>query len=116
MITRLINKFHVLRDRHVLRLPPRAANPYLTHIPILLGLARCRPVVSVLEFGCGEISTRAFLDRRYFPDLQCLESYENDAVWAERLQSQIGTEPRLDLHLVNGAVASAVTTVPGPLT
>lgn len=111
MIARLINKFHVLRDRHVLRLPPRAANPYLTHIPILLAMARWRPLAAILEFGCGDISTRAFLDRRYFPKLQRLESYENDGAWAERLSHQIGTEPRLNLHLVDGKVASSVEAI-----
>lgn len=108
MLTRLINKFHTLRDRHVLQLTPRAANPYLTHIPILLSVPRWRSVKAVLEFGCGDISTRAFLDRQYFPDLQRMESFENDAAWAERLRKQIGTEPRLNLHLVAGAVASSV--------
>ena len=111
MISRLINKFHVLRDRHVLRLPPRAANPYLTHIPILLAVARWRPLAAVLEFGCGDISTRALLDLRFFPALQRLESYENDAAWAERLRSSIGTEPRLNLHLVDGAIASSVNAI-----
>ncbi len=108
MLTRLINRFHALRDRHVLCLPPRAANPYLTHIPILLSVSRWRPVKAVLEFGCGDISTRAFLDRSYFPQLQRLESYENDAAWAERLRNLIGHEPRLNLHLVDAAVASSV--------
>ena len=108
MVARLINKFHALRDKHLLRLPPRAANPYLTHIPILLAAARWRPLRAVLEFGCGEISTPAFLDRRYFPQLRRLESYENNATWAERVRHQVGTEPRLNLHLLDGAVASFV--------
>jgi hypothetical protein len=106
MLARLLSKFHALRDRHVLRVPPRAANPYLTHIPILLAAARWRPLAAILEFGCGDISTRSFLDRRFFPQLQRLESYENDAAWADRLRQQVGADPRLNLHFVPGAVAS----------
>lgn len=108
MVARLLNKFHALRDRHVLRVPSRAANPYLTHIPILLAAACWRPLATILEFGCGDISTRTFLDRRFFPQLEWLESYENDAVWAERLRQQVGADPRLNLHFVPGAVASIV--------
>ncbi|MEQ2005887.1 MAG: hypothetical protein ABMA26_03735 [Limisphaerales bacterium] len=111
MLKRLINKFHFLRDRYVLRQPIRAANPYLTHIPILLAVARWRPLTTVLEFGCGDISTRAFLDRRFFPALQRLESYENDAAWAEHLRSSIGNEPRLNLHCVEGAIVSSVDAI-----
>jgi hypothetical protein len=111
MINRLINKFHTLRDQHVLRLPDRAANPYLTHIPILLQVARWRTLSSVLEFGCGEVSTRAFLDERYFPNLQQLVSYENDVNWAKRLQKLLGEDPRLELHLVNGAISSSVEAI-----
>ena len=111
MLTRLINKFHFLRDRLVLRLPPRAGNPYLTHIPILLAAARWRSLAAVLEFGCGDTSTRAFIDRRYFPELRRLESYENDATWAERLRRQIGPEPRLNLQFVDGPISAAVEAI-----
>jgi hypothetical protein len=111
MISRLVHRFHAFRDSKLLRIPPRAANPYQTHIPILFAVARWRPLASVLEFGCGDISTRAFLDRRYFQRLQRLESYENDAAWVERLRRQIGTEPRLNLHFVDGAIASSVDAI-----
>jgi len=108
MLARLTNKFHVLRDRYLLRLPPRAPNPYLTHAPILLAAGRWWRIRRVLEFGCGEFSTKLFLDSRYFPDLQQLESYENDLAWAERIRQQVGVNPRLNLHWVDGPVATAV--------
>lgn len=108
MLPRLINKFHVLRDRYLLRLPARAPNPYFTHVPILLAAGRWWRIRRVLEFGCGEFSTKLFLDSRRFPDLQQLESYENDPVWAERIRQHFGVDPRLNLHLVDGAVAKQV--------
>jgi hypothetical protein len=108
MVARLLNKFHALWDQYVLCVPPRAANPYLTHIPILLAAARWQPLATILEFGCGDISTRTFLDHRFFPQLQRLESYENDTGWAERLRQQVGADPRLNLHFVPGSVASVV--------
>lgn len=108
MIAGLISRLHALRDRHLLRVPPRSENPYLTHIPVLLAVARWRRVTSVLEFGCGEISTRTFLDRRHFPDLQRLVSLENDAAWADRLRQQTAGEPRLQLREVAGPIAPQV--------
>ncbi len=108
MLARLASNFHVLRDRYLLRLPTRASNPYLTHIPILLAAERWWRIQRVLEFGCGEYSTRLFLDSRCFPQLQQLDSYENDPAWAERIREQLGANPLLKLHLVNGPVAKAV--------
>lgn len=108
MFSRLIRKFHTLRDTNVLRMPNRAAEPYLTHIPILLSVPRWRCIGSVLEFGCGAFSTRAFLEREYFPDLERLESYENDPVWAERISERLRGETRLNLNVVNGALCNAV--------
>ena len=108
MLARLINNFHVLRDHYLLRLPARAPNPYLTHIPILMAAGRWWRIRRVLELGCGEFSTKLFLDMRCFPDLQQLDSYENDPAWAERIREQFGANPRLRLHLVEGLVAKAV--------
>lgn len=111
MLERLNIKFHSLLDQYLLRLPPRAAAPYLTHVPVLLAAARWRPLEFVLEFGCGDNSTSAFLNLLLFPQLLRLQSYENDAAWAARIRNQVGPEPRLDLRLLDGAVSSVVKEV-----
>jgi hypothetical protein len=92
-------------------LPDRASNPYSTHVPILLAAARWWPVREVLEFGCGDFSTRAFLNRRCFKELERVESYENDPEWAERIRQELGADPRLRLHPVNGAIADSVSRI-----
>jgi hypothetical protein len=87
--------------------PDRAENPYATHLPVLLALARLLDVKRVLEFGCGDFSTGTFLDRRAFPKLERLESYENDAEWAKRVRDAAQDDPRLDLRVTRGAIADA---------
>ncbi len=111
MLSRFTHKFHSLRDKYILDIPPRAANPYLTHLPILLTAAQWRPLTAVLEFGSGEISTQTFLDRTCFPELVRLESYENDPQWAQCIKNHVGDDTRLHLHMVQGEMASAVNEV-----
>ena len=108
MFDRLLFKIHARIDRHLLHLPPRAKTPFLTHLPILLAAEQWLTLGSVLEFGCGDNSTLAFLKLNIFKNLLHLRSYENDAIWAERIQRQVGPEARLDLRLVEGAVSSIV--------
>jgi len=87
--------------------PSRAVNDYATHIPILVGLASIREIRSVLEFGCGHYSTLTFLDHSAFPQLEKLESIENDISWAEAIQ-QATDDRRWTLNLINGEIASSV--------
>src|SRR5215212_3358405 len=79
---------------------PRARNDYATHVPILIGLARLREIKTVLEFGCGHYSTLTFLNRSAFPDLEKLQSIENDDTWAATVQ-KAASDDRWTLKLVN---------------
>ena len=88
---------------------PRASNDYSTHLPILIGLARIRQIMSVLEFGCGFYSTLTFLNRFAFPDLERLESVENDVSWAQTIRSPVGDDARWTLKLVDGEIADSVS-------
>ena len=88
---------------------PRAENDYATHVPILIGLARMRPIESVLEFGCGHYSTLTFLNRAAFPQLLRLHSIENDAVWSETIQELAKDDERWTLQLAGSHIADAVT-------
>lgn len=86
----------------------RATNDYATHLPILVGLARSVTVRSVLELGCGHYSTLTFLNRDVFPDLQSLDSYETDPVWAATIKASIDTDSRSTLNLVDGLIADSL--------
>ncbi len=88
---------------------PRAQKDYATHLPILIGLASIREIRSVLEFGCGYYSTRTFLNRSAFPDLEKLQSIENDASWAESIKEIAKNDERWMLNLVDGEIADSVT-------
>lgn len=86
----------------------RHANPYATHLPVLLGLARLYPVRRVLELGCGFNSTLTFLNRAAFGNLQSLVSYENDPQWARQVAARAGNDSRLTLHQVAGPIHTVV--------
>lgn len=90
---------------------PRARNDYATHVPILIGLAQIRKIRNVLEFGCGYYSTFTFLNRSAFPDLERLQSVENDAAWAETIRETANDDDRWTLKLVNGEIANAVSSL-----
>lgn len=89
-------------------LPQRAENPYPTHVPVLVGLARLIKVERVLELGCGNYSTPLFLNRNAFPDLIGLDSIDNDPHWADQMAPWIGGDPRGKLTVVTGAISHAL--------
>jgi hypothetical protein len=89
---------------------PRARNDYSTHVPILIGLARLREIRTVLEFGCGYYSTLTFLNRTAFPDLERLQSVENDLEWAETM-TEVAKDDRWTLNHIDGEVADSVATL-----
>lgn len=70
-----------------------------THIPVLLAVAQVWPVTTVLELGAGLISSPTFLDRRVFPDLQRLESWENQRMWWAQVKAAVDHDPRADVRL-----------------
>lgn len=90
---------------------PRAKNDYATHVPVLIGLAGIRRVERVLELGCGNYSTRTFLNRSVFPDLKELLSLENDPLWARTMRLNVAADRRCSIAFTSGAVADAVASM-----
>ena len=68
-----------------------------SHRPALIALARFLPIHSVIEFGAGQYSTRLFLDRKHFPLLTSLTSFEHEKDWAEKVRTD---DPRHTLHVM----------------
>lgn len=93
--------------------PPaaRAAEPYGTHVPVLIGIARQVHVRTVLELGCGRYSTPTFLDRAAFPDLEQLHSFESDATWREEVLALNEGDPRLEITLVSMKMAAVISSL-----
>jgi hypothetical protein len=79
---------------------PRAPIPAVTHLPVLMGLARLYPVRRVLEFGAGKFSTLSLLDRSLFPDIEAVHSYETSPEWLALVQEKANGDPRLSLELI----------------
>jgi hypothetical protein len=91
-------------------LPPRARNDYATHVPVLIGVAGIRKVERVLELGCGNYSTKTFLNRSAFPHLKELRSLENDPVWAKTMR--LGVEDsRCTIVFTGGPIAESLSTL-----
>ena len=104
---RALRKMHTFYNRtptamavFLSRLPKRSDLDFATHIPVLVGLSRLLNVRKVLELGCGQYSTLTFLDRRAFPDLISLDSYESDAAWFAQMQLMTA-DRRLALRLTS---------------
>ena len=92
-------------------LPPRARNDYATHVPVLIGLAGLRKIERVLELGCGNYSTRTFLNGSVFPHLKELRSLENDPLWARTMSLGVASDPRCTIEFTSGPMADAVSTL-----
>lgn len=99
-------------SRAIRRTPERHANPYATHVPVLLALGQAAPIRRVAEFGCGIYSTLTFLDRTAFPALVALDSFESDPAWSEQVVAAAAGDPRLRLTVVPAAIGDYVAQVP----
>ena len=97
LVRRLPGVWSVARRFRTLLFPPpnRAVEDYATHLPVLIGLAQLVPIRHVIEFGCGEYSTIAFLKRAVFPHLVSLQSFETDDSWLSKVSALAGEDPRL---------------------
>jgi len=71
------------------------ANKHQRHghiVPVLRSINSLYTVTQALEFGCGLFSTSTLLDKKYFPELQSLYSYETKQVWMDRLTDLVDTK------------------------
>jgi len=82
-------------------------------LPVLIGLGSRRSIKSVLELGCGHYSTRTFLNRRTFPDLTILDSYETDDSWATALKD-VTNDARANIHVVPAPMADVIESIDLP--
>lgn len=108
---KVIFKLRALRDRHVLKVPPRSAEPFVTHLPVLLGVGHLVQARRILEFGSGNHSSLAFLDRECFPHVEHVDSFENDPEWGASIAAKAAHDSRFRMQMLDGAVAQAVANV-----
>jgi hypothetical protein len=66
---------------------------------------------TVVEFGSGTFSTLTFLDRAIFPSVESLVSFENDAVWYEKMKQLVSGDGRASIRQVTGPIASQVGSI-----
>jgi len=93
----------------VFRPAPRARNDYATHVPVLIGLASLRRIERVLELGCGNYSTKTFLNSAVFPHLKELQSIDNDGAWGETIRDAVKHDSRCRVNIVTGPMSDAIS-------
>ncbi len=91
-----------------IKLAPRATNPYATHLPVLCAMGAVVEPARIVEFGSGLISTCGFQNRVAFPELACLDTFENDPDWYPRVFQQVGDDSRVKLSLMDAPMKEVV--------
>jgi hypothetical protein len=71
-----------------------------SHIPVLRVVSKFLNVKSIIELGSGIYSLRTFLDKKYFPLLERIYSYETDKTWMNYIKSTFN-DCRLKITLIN---------------
>jgi len=109
--SRVHRLFKVLVERYFHRMPDRSETPYATHLPVLIAIPTMVSVEKVIEFGAGVHSTPTFLDRRVYPHLTQLHSYENDPTWADRVRVETGRDDRFTLSVIAEPMAEVANRI-----
>jgi len=79
-----------------------SAEPYRTHVPVLIQLAQLLKPRRIAEFGMGHFSTSIFLDRVCFPLVERLTSFEDDSEWFAVIAKKHSQDLRFEPNLVPG--------------
>jgi hypothetical protein len=90
---------------------PRATKDYATHVPVLVGLAQKFKIIRVLELGCGNYSSVAFLDLNIFPCLTHLTSLETDELWLESVTKKLTGDTRFHPIFLGTSIADGLEKV-----
>jgi predicted O-methyltransferase YrrM len=85
--------------RRAIRVAPRSADSYATHLPILFGLSDILRPRKIVECGSGMNSTVQFLDRQAFPLLETLVSIETDSEWLDKVRERVNGDGRVHFIL-----------------
>jgi len=75
--------------------------PYSSHIPVLIGISSIINIKNILELGSGSYSTGLFLNKKAYPNLERLDSYEDDLQWGRKIANDFSKDQRLHLNIVN---------------
>ncbi len=78
----------------------KLAKGVASHLPVLLEVGKIfgKEIKNIVELGSGLVSTRLFLDKDYFPNVEKLTSYEFLQEWFDKLNELIDDE-RFDYRL-----------------
>jgi len=91
--------WHIFRSQSLEKI---AENAHATHLPVLIGMSKRLEIRKVLEFGSGINSTLLFLNRKAFPKMEEIVSYENNLEWFNVVKQKTTPDLRVKLHYYNG--------------
>jgi len=87
---------------------PRSTKDYATHLPILVGIAKAFNIEKVLELGCGDFSSRTFLNTDVFSSVSMLKSLETDQLWLQKVSTDLKADSRFNPEFVATPMAQGV--------
>ena len=109
MLKILKEKLYAIKKTIIRRfLVKRSKNDHATHLPVLLGISKIYKIKKVIEFGSGNYSTLAFLDREAFPDLISLKFYENNLKWHKKISHILKNDKRAEPNYVKGEISEHI--------
>jgi hypothetical protein len=95
-------------DKYIFKIPKYEKFPYRTHLPILCALENLYKFKNVLELGSGSYSTIAFLDKKLFPNIKKITSYEDNYIWYKKINNKIKKNNKLQLIYSKNKIENVV--------
>ena len=93
-----------MTDAETLAQLKREPGRYDSHLPVLWAIGETMPIRTICEYGVGLGSTPVWLDRKRFPSMEHLLSYEEQESWfhkiKEELPPEMSADPRWDLKRI----------------
>jgi hypothetical protein len=89
----------------------RATKDYATHLPILVGFGQHLRIRKVLELGCGDFSSRTFLNSNVFAEVAELKSLETDLAWLQKISTDLKSDTRFKPQFVSTSMAQGIEAI-----
>jgi hypothetical protein len=98
-------------DKYIFKIPKYEKFPHRTHLPILCALENLYKFKNVLELGSGFYSTRAYLDKKLFPNIKKITSYEDNYSWYKIIKNKIKKKSKLKLIYTKNKIENIINKI-----
>lgn len=95
-------------DKYLFKIPLRDKSPYRTHLPVLCALEKIYKFKNILELGSGFYSTQIFCDKKLFPNIRKITSYEDNYNWYKLIKNKIKKKKKLNLIYTKNKIENII--------